>query len=165
MGSPSIGDCAPDFQLLDTDFNKVSLRDFLKENKPVVLAFFPAAFSPVCTNEMCAIRDRISELERADAVVVGISVDSPFVLKEFKSKHNLGFRLLSDFNKEAIKSYGVIHEDLLGLKMVAKRSVFVINPGGRITYKWVSDDPRVEPDYEEVIREADRSRDLQKEPC
>ena len=152
---PEVGDKAPDFKLYDQDFNQVSLKELLAKNKPVILVFFPAAFSPVCTNEMCAFRDRMALLEKANAVVVGISVDSPWTLKEFKEKNRLPFPLLCDYNREVIEKYGIVQEEILGLKRLAKRSVFIIKPDGTIAWKWISDDPRVEPDYEEVIRKAE----------
>ncbi len=156
MSRINIGDKAPDFKLMDTDLNWRTLKDFLGGGKPVVLLFFPGAFTSVCTKELCTFRDRMAELERANAEVVAISVDSPFSLKEFKQKYNLNFTLLSDFNKEAIEKYDVVLEDLLGLKKLAKRAVFILDSNGVVKYKWVSDDPRVEPDYEEVIREANK---------
>lgn len=165
MTELNIGDCAPDFELLDTNFNKVSLKTLLNEGKPVVLVFYPAAFSPVCTNELCTFRDKMAQLEKAEATVVGISVDSPWVQKEFKIRNMLKFELLSDFNRDVIKKYNVYHEELAGLKMLAKRAVFVINHMGRITYKWVSEDPKVEPNYEEVISEAEKARKKHLEPC
>ena len=152
---PEVGEKAPDFKLYDQDFNQVSLSDLLGKGKPVILVFFPAAFSPVCTNEVCAFRDRMALLEKANATVVGISVDSPWVLKEFKEKYRLPFPLLSDYNREVIEKYGIVQEEILGLRKLAKRSVFIIKPDGTIAWKWVSDDPRVEPDYEEVIRKAE----------
>ena len=154
MSRLKIGEKAPDFNLIDTELNWRSLNDFLGKGRPVVILFFPGAFTSVCTKELCTFRDRMAELEKANAEVVAISVDSPFSLKEFKNKYNLNFTLLSDFNKEAIEKYDVVLEDLLGLKKLAKRAVFILDNQGVIRYKWVSDDPRVEPDYEEVIREA-----------
>ncbi len=149
-----VGEKAPEFTLYNQDFQPVSLGDLLKEGKPVILVFFPAAFSPVCTNELCNFRDRMALLEKANAKVVGISVDLPFSLKEFKEKNRLGFDLLSDFNKEVIKKYDVVLEDLKGLKGLAKRAVFIIDKEGKVAWKWVSDDPLVEPDYDEVVKRA-----------
>ena len=151
-----LGQKAPDFELPDPDFNKVSLSSMLSQGKPVVLLFFPAAFSPVCTKELCAFRDRMALLEKANASVVAISVDSPWCLKRFKDENKLNFTLLSDYNRDVVKLYNVYHEEVLGLKMVAKRAVFIVKPDGTVAYKWVSDDPRVEPDYEEVVREANK---------
>ena len=156
MSRLKIGDIAPDFTLLDTDLNRRSLSEFIGMGKPVVILFFPGAFTSVCTKELCTFRDRMSELERANATILAISVDSPFALKEFKERNMLNFTLLSDFNKEVIKAYDVVLPDLLGLKELAKRAVFIVDKDGVIRYKWVSDDPRVEPDYDEVIREAEK---------
>ena len=149
-----VGEKAPDFELPDADFNVVRFSDILAKGRPVILLFFPAAFSPVCTKELCAFRDRMAELEKANAEVVAISVDSPWCLKRFKEENRLGFTLLSDYNREVIKLYNVYHEEIKGLKMIAKRAVFIITPDGVVRYKWVSDDPTVEPDYEEVVRKA-----------
>ncbi len=151
----SVGEKAPDFALYDQDFNKVSLKDLLAKGKPVVLVFFPAAFSPICTTELCTFRDKMAMLEKANATVAGISVDSPWCLKEFKEKNRLPFPLLSDYNREVIKLYDVVQEDILGLKNLAKRAVYIIKPDGTIGWVWYSDDPRVEPDYDEVIRKAE----------
>ncbi len=151
----NVGDKAPGFTLPDQDFNKVSLDDLLAQGKPVVLVFFPAAFSPVCTTELCTFRDKMAQLEKANATVVGISVDSPWCLKEFKEKNRLQFPLLSDYNREVIEKYDIVLDEVLGLKRPAKRAVFVLKPDGTVAWKWVSDDPRVEPDYDEVIRQAE----------
>ena len=116
----------------------------------VVLLFFPLAFSPVCTDEMCHMRDSWSEWEALDAKVLGISVDSPFVTDRFRSEEKIPFDLLSDFNKVVSSTYGVLHEDLIGLKGVAKRSAFVIDADGKVAYAWVTDDPRVQVPFDEV---------------
>lgn len=148
------GDKAPDFELPDQDFNKVSLSSLLAQGKPVVLVFFPAAFSPVCTTELCTFRDKMAQLEKANATVVGISVDSPWCLKEFKEKNRLQFPLLSDYNREVIRMYDIVLDEVLGLRNLAKRAVYIVKPDGTIGWVWYSDDPRVEPNYDEVIRKA-----------
>ncbi len=149
-----VGEKAPDFELLDTDLKKRSLSEFLAKGRYVVLAFFPGAFTSVCTKEMCTFRDRMARFENLDAEVIGISVDSPFAQKVFKEINRLNFVILSDFNREVIERYGVVLPDLLGLglKRVAKRAVFILDPKGIVMYKWVSEDPRVEPDYDEIER-------------
>jgi len=155
-----VGDIAPDFELYDTELNLVKLSDLLARGKVVLLAFFPGAFTSVCTKEMCAFRDRMALLEKANAIVVGISVDSPFTLRRFKEENRLNFTLLSDYNREVIKLYDVYHDPFpvpaaSRLRMIAKRSVFILTPPeGRIAYTWVSENPLVEPDYDEVIRVA-----------
>ena len=149
-----VGEQAPDFELLDTELKPRKLSEFLGRRFVVILTF-PAAFSPVCTKELCTFRDRMALLNRANAEVIAISVDSPFTLRAFRDANRLNFTLLSDFNKEMITKYGVVHENLLGLKGVAKRAVFILDPKGVVVYKWVSDNPAVEPPYEDIIRMVD----------
>ena len=156
-GTPRVGDKAPDFTLPNQDFKPVRLYDELAKGKPVVLLFFPAAFSSVCTKELCTFRDRMALLEKANATVLAVSVDSPWCLKRFKEENRLQFDLLSDYNRDVVRLYNVYHEEVLGLKYVAKRAVFIIAPDGTVTYAWVSDDPLKEPDYDEVIREASKA--------
>ena len=94
-----VGQKAPDFALYDSDKNKVSLSDF--KDKNVLVLFFPLAFTSTCTAELCNIRDNIALYNNSNAQVLGISIDSLFVLGKFKAEQNLNFPLLSDFNKEA----------------------------------------------------------------
>ena len=117
---------------------------------PVVLLFFPLAFSPVCTTEFCTFRDGWSQWEDLGAKVFGISIDSPFVAAKFKESENIPFPLLSDFNKEVAAMYGALHDELMGLKGVAKRAAFVINRDGDITYAWISEDPGVQVNFDEI---------------
>lgn len=149
-----LGERAPVFALPATDgeeITEVKLEEELGKGN-VVLAFFPLAFSPVCTEELCEFRDSMAAFNALDAKVFGISVDSPFALKEFARQNGLQFVLLSDFNKEVSQAYGVLHEELMGLRGVAKRSVFIIDKDGIVRYKWVSDDPTVKPDLREVAQ-------------
>ncbi len=151
-----VGEKAPDFTLLDTDLKPVRLYDVLSKGRNVVLLFFPGAFTSVCTKELCTFRDNMAKLNKANAEVIAISVDSPFSLKEFKEKNSLGFTLLSDFNRTVIAKYDVVLPSLLGLELfyLAKRAVYIIGPDGTIKYVWYSDDPRNEPPYDEVISAA-----------
>jgi len=151
-----LGKKIENFTLLDIDLNPVQLEDLLYQGKPVILVFFPAAFSPVCTKELCTFRDKMAQLNRVNAVVVAISTDSPWCLKEFAEKNRLNFILLSDYNRDVVKKYGIYHEEVAGLRMLAKRAVLILDQNGVLRYKWISDDPRIEPNYEEVIREAEK---------
>ncbi len=81
----------------------------------------------MCTKELCTFRDSLARLNEADARVYGISVDTFFALKAFHDQQHLAFPLLSDFNKQVIREYGVFNEDMVGLKGIAKRAVFVID--------------------------------------
>ena len=147
--SADVGKRAPDFTLMNQDRQPVSLS--AQRGKPVVLAFFPAAFSSVCTKELCTFRDSLARLNRVQAQVFGISVDTFFTLKAFHDDQHLTFPLLSDFNKQAIRDYGVFNEDMIGLKGIAKRAVFVIDKDGAVRHREVLDDARSEPDYEKVF--------------
>ena len=144
-----IGEKAPEFSLPDMDLKQRSLREYLGKKK-VVLAFFPLAFSPVCTSEMCSLRDSEYQLNSLDAQVIGISVDSPFTLKAFAEHHGFKFPSLSDFNRDVSKRYGVLHEEMLGFRGVSKRSIFIIDKDGVVRYKWVSEDPSKQPDYKAI---------------
>jgi glutaredoxin-dependent peroxiredoxin len=147
--SVDVGSKAPDFTLINDDRKPVTLSE--QRGKPVVLAFFPAAFSSVCTKELCTFRDSMARLNQANAQVFGVSVDTFFTLKAFRDAQGLTFPLLSDFNKQAIRDYGVFNEDMVGLKGIAKRATFVIDKDGVVRYREVLDDARNEPNYEKVF--------------
>jgi peroxiredoxin len=143
------GDKAIGFTLPAKPGETVDVGEHLGRDK-VVLLFFPLAFSRVCTEEMCGLRDSWDEWETLDAKVFGISVDSPFVTDKFRTEMNIPFPILSDFNKDVATRYGVLHEELMGLKGVAKRAAFVVDGSGAVTYDWVSDDPSVMPDFNAI---------------
>lgn len=145
----NVGDKAVQFQLPATTGEAVSLEDF-RGKQNVVLLFFPFAFSPVCTEEMCGIRDDMARYQELNAAVLGISVDSPFTLKAWAAAENLNFPLLSDFNKEVAPKYGAFYDELRGFKGVAKRAAFVVDKEGVVRYAWVTDDPAVKPSFEEI---------------
>ncbi|MFB6156879.1 MAG: redoxin domain-containing protein [Haloferacaceae archaeon] len=146
------GDDAPDFTapLATGDVEEFTLSDRLGE-APLVLAFFPAAFTGTCTNEMTEFQDRLDDFRAAGATVYGVSTDSPFALNEFRDKHGLAFDLVSDYDREVIDAYGVRTDFAsMGLHGLARRSVFVVDGDGTVTYRWVADDPSIEPDYAAV---------------
>ncbi|AWR95779.1 peroxiredoxin [Acidianus brierleyi] len=144
-----IGEKIPDLELVDTDLKKVKISDF--KGKVVVLAFYPAAFTSVCTKEMCTFRDSLAKFNDINAVVLGVSVDPPFSNKAFKDYNKINFPILSDYNREAVRKLGIDWEfpNLKGY-ILAKRSVFIIDKDGKVAYKWVSDDPGKEPPYSEI---------------
>ena len=147
-----VGDKAPDFTLVDTDKKPLSLSEF--SGKKTVLVFFPGAFTGVCTKEMCTFRDSMSRFNEVNAQIVGICVDAPFSNKAFATQNNLQFPILSDYSRSTVKAYGILLDDFAGLKgyTAAKRSVFILDKGGVIRYAWVSDNPGVEPNYDEVSK-------------
>lgn len=144
------GDTAPAFTLPDTGKKPRSLGEFLR--KKTVLVFYPGAFTGVCTKELCTIRDSLAAFGTLDAQVVGVSVDSPFANRGFAEANKLSFPLLSDFTRAVSKQYAGLVEDFSGLKgyTAAKRSVFILDAQGVVQYAWITDDPGVEPPYEEV---------------
>jgi len=146
------GDKAPQFTLTDTERKERSLGEFL--GKKTVLAFYPGAFTGVCTKELCTFRDSLSKLNSLDAQVVGVSVDSPFSNKAFASANGLTFPLLSDYTRVVSKAYAGVHDDFAGLKgyTASKRAVFVLDKSGIVKYTWISENPGVEPPYEEITQ-------------
>ena len=145
--SIDVGMQAPDFTLMNQERQPVTLS--AARGKPVVLAFFPAAFSSVCTKELCTFGESAARLNAANATVFGI--DTFFALKAFHDQQGLTFPLLSDFNKQTIRDYGVFNADMIGLKGIAKRAVFVLDADGIVRHREVLDDARNEPDYERVF--------------
>jgi peroxiredoxin len=146
----AVGSKAPDFTLTNQDREAVTLSKL--QGKPVVLAFFPAAFSGVCTKELCTFRDSMAQLGKADAQVFGISVDTFFALKVFQDQQKLTFPLLSDFNKTAMRDYGAFNEDMIGMHGIAKRATFVIDKDGVVRHAEVLEDARNEPNYDAVFK-------------
>ncbi|MCX6660236.1 MAG: peroxiredoxin [Candidatus Bathyarchaeota archaeon] len=154
MGDVNIGEKAPSFTIVDTDLKPRTLGEL---DKKVVLAFYPGAFTSVCTKEMCAFRDSLAKFNDLNASVIGISVNDPFTNKAFAEANKLNFPLLSDYNREVVSLYGVEAKDFAGLKgyTAAKRAVFIIGRNGVIRYKWISDDLGVEPNYREIESELE----------
>jgi glutaredoxin-dependent peroxiredoxin len=153
----NVGSRAPDFTLPNQDREPVSLSG--QSGRAVVLAFFPAAFTSVCTTEMCRFRDSLADLNAANAVVFGISTDHPASLKEFAAQQRLTFPLLSDYNHDVIAKYEVGHTDRSGFRGIAQRAVFVIDAEGMIRHREVTEHPGLEPNYDavfEVLRELEK---------
>jgi glutaredoxin-dependent peroxiredoxin len=146
-----IGQPAPDFTLYDSSKEEVTLSNY--RGKPVILLFFPFAFSRVCTSELCTVRDNMGIYNNANAVVMGISVDSLYTLAKFKAEENFSFLLLSDFNKEVSMNYEAIHEQFsYGMKGVSKRAAFVIDKEGIIRYAEVLENPGHLPNFNLICK-------------
>jgi peroxiredoxin len=146
----NVGDQAPNFELVDTELKMRTLDEF--KGKKIILSFFVAASSPVCETEMCTFRDSWDELSKLGAQVIAISNDGPFANKAFAEKNNLKFPILGDYKSKTIRDYDVLMPHLLHVKDydAAKRSIFIVDENGEIVYKWVSDNPLVEPNYQEI---------------
>jgi peroxiredoxin len=146
------GEKAPDFSLYDDEQNLVRLGDL---DDPVLLLFFPGAFTSVCTNEMVAVSDDLERYADHDVQVYGISTDAPPVLAEFRERHEIQFPLLSDHDAEAAAAYEAKYDGNftpMNLDRVAKRAAYLIDRAGRIRYAEVLDDAGQQPDFE-AIRE------------
>jgi len=151
------GTKAPDFNLTTKTAEgpqKVKLSDNFG-SKNTLLLFVPAAFTGVCTEELCDVTQGLSAYEGLNAAVYGISGDSPFAQEAWAQKENIGIPLLSDYDHETARAYGVAYESFLpelnlGLAGVAKRSAFVIDKEGVIQYSEASDDPKQLPNFEAI---------------
>jgi len=144
--SLTVGSKAPAFTLPSQPGTPVDVGALIGKEK-LVLLFIPLAFSPVCTVEMCHFRDAWQQWSTLGCKVFAVSVDSPFTVAKFRELERIPFPVLSDFNKDVARQYGALHEDLMGLKGVAKRSAFVVDAKGTVKYAWVSEDPRVQVDF------------------
>jgi len=144
--SLTVGSKAPAFTLPSQPGTPVDVGALIGKEK-LVLLFIPLAFSPVCTVEMCHFRDSWQQWSKLGCQVFAVSVDSPFTVAKFRELERIPFAVLSDFNKEVARQYGALHEDLMGLKGVAKRAAFVVDAKGMVRYAWVSEDPRVQVDF------------------
>jgi len=146
----NVNDVAPDFTLKNTNKEDVSLSQF--NDKTVVLAFYPGAYTGVCDTEMCTLQDNLKAFDELEATVLGISVDSPWANGGFSKQYNLEFELLSDFNREVVKKYDVLFKGLGGIEgyTCANRAIYILQ-NGVIKYAWeASPNPGVEPDYDEI---------------
>ncbi len=145
-----INDTAPNFTLFDADKKERSLSEFA--GRTVVLAFFPAAFTSVCTKEMCEFRDWTKQFANSNAQILGICVDGPFTNKAFIQANEISFPILSDYSRAVSTQYCGVYNDFAGMKgyTAAKRSVFVIGKDSKVRYAWISENPGAEPLYAEI---------------
>ena len=150
----NLNETAPDFNLKNTEKNDIALSSY--KGKTVVLAFYPGAFTGVCDTEMCSLRDSMNSFNDLNATVLGISVDSPWSNAEFAKKYEINFNLLSDYNRDVSKAYDMIFNGLGGLEgyECSNRGVIIIDGQGLIQYRWVAENPGVEPNYSEIIEKV-----------
>ena len=150
----TVGEKAPQFKLKDANGREVKLADF--RGKKVVLYFYPRDLTPGCTIEACAFRDDLSEFDKRNAVVLGVSTDDQSSHERFREKHNLQFPLLSDPDHQTAERYGVWQEkNMYGRKVWGiRRSTFIIDEEGRISRVF----DKVKPDRHsrEVLDALDR---------
>lgn len=148
----SVGTKAPDFNLKSKQASglvdvKLS-NNFGKKN--TVLLFFPAAFTGVCTTELCDITAGLSQYSGLNADVIGLSVDTPFAQEAWAQKEKIGITLVSDLNKTAIKDYDVVFQMLAGVGDTAARAAFVIDKNGVIQYSERTPTPKDLPNFKAV---------------
>lgn len=149
----STGDTAPSFTLYDESRNAFSLEE-ARQDGPVVLLFFPGAFTSVCTTELNSVGNDYGRYQDLGAQVVGISTDSPFALAEFKKANDFPFRLLSDHDAEVSAAYGAKYDNdftPMNLDRVSKRAAFVVDRDGTIAYAEVLDNAGKQPDFDAVL--------------
>lgn len=148
----AVGAKAPDFTLKTKTAEgpkEVKLSDSFRKTQ-VVLLFFPAAFTGVCTQEMCDITGGLGEYTKLGAQVYGISVDSPFAQEAWAKQNNIGITLLSDLNKTVIKAYGVVFPTLAGMYESAARAAIVIGKDGIVKYAEQTPAPKDLPNFAAV---------------
>jgi peroxiredoxin len=146
---PAVGQEAPDFTLPSTSGDKVTLSSL--RGKPVLLAFFPLAFSGTCTAELCEMRDDHDHFIERDVVVLPISVDHTYSLKEYKAKHGMKVDLLSDFKREVSRSYGVLMDD----RFYANRAYFLLDRNGVIRWIHIEENPSHRREDRELLAAID----------
>lgn len=148
--TPAVGSAAPDFTLPSTSGERVTLSQL--RAKPVLIAFFPLAFSPTCTAELCEMRDDWDDFLARGVTVLPISVDSTYSLKEYKQKYGMKVDLLSDFKREVSNLYGVLNED----RFFSNRAYFLIDSYGTIRWAHVEENPGLKRTNQEILAEVDR---------
>ena len=129
---PAVGERAPEFSLQSTSGGTVKLSDF-RGKSPVLLAFFPLAFTSTCTAELCEFSESFDQYAGKGVAVLPVSVDSVPTLKEFKAKHAMKTELLSDFKREASRAFGVLREDTF----FSERAYFLIDRDGVVRWTHV----------------------------
>ena len=147
--SVNVGDPIPQATVFNKDLEPVDLAAYGR-GRPLVILFFPGSFTSVCEKELCTFRDSMAAYNEVGAQVVGISVDTPFCQAAFAEKNRIDYPLLSDFNKEAIRAFGVVLPELKGLRELAQRAAFVVDAEGKVRWAWIADNPGQEPPYDEV---------------
>ena len=147
-----VGTKAPDFTLKSKQASGLVDVQLSKNfgNKNTVLLFFPAAFTSVCTKEMCDISNGMNAYSGLNAEVIGISVDTPFSQEAWAQKEKIGFTLASDLNKEVIKKYDVVFPMLAGIGDTAARAAFVIDKQGVVQYSEQTPTPKDLPNFDSV---------------
>ena len=154
----AVGDAAPDLTLPASTLERVALGDLYRRGTTVLL-FFPLAFTSTCTEELCTMRDELPVYDGLKATIVGVSVDSPYVLARYREEIGAAYPFLSDFNREAAEAFGVMRDGTVGpgLLGASDRAAFVIDRDGRIRYVWHSTNTSVLPPFDEIRTAAEQA--------
>jgi peroxiredoxin len=147
---PAVGQPAPDFTLPSTSGENVTLSSL--RGKPVLIAFFPLAFSGTCTAELCEMRDDYDQYAQRDVVILPISVDHTYSLKEYKAKHGMKTDLLSDFRRDVSRAYGVLLEE----RFFANRAYFLLDRDGIVRWEHVEENPGNRRSDAELLAQIDK---------
>ena len=147
---PAVGQEAPDFTLTSTTGDKVTLSAL--RGAPVLIAFFPLAFTSTCTAEFCEMRDDHDQFARRGITVLPISVDSTATLKEYRHKHGFQVHMLSDFRRDVSRLYGVLLED----RYYSNRAYFLLDASGTIRWEHVEENPSERRPDAELLAAIDR---------
>lgn len=148
---PQPGNAAPDFTAASTSGREVKLSEF-KGKQPILLAFFPLAFTGVCSQEMKCFEDDFDKFSEKGVEILPISVDSVPTLKEFKSKIGMRTDLLSDFKRDVSRAYGVLMPD----KFHSRRAYFLIDKSGVVRWTHVEEQNGLRRENSEILAEVEK---------
>ena len=149
--TPTVGEPAPDFTLDSTSGHPITLSA-LRGSRHALLAFFPRAFTRVCTAELCSFSEEFDRFVSRDVEVLPISVDDVDALKEFKARYEMQTELLSDVKREASIAYGV----LIPEKLVANRAYFLVDKTGIVRWAHVEEHGGMRRENDEILAQIAR---------
>ncbi|MEF8827403.1 MAG: peroxiredoxin [Haloarcula sp.] len=150
-----VGQDAPDFTLpgvVGGTIDTHGLTEYTENGWAVVVVFYPFDFHPVCTSQMCTLRDSESLSMVENTVVLGVSTDSVYSHRTFGEHHRIDFPLLSDSDGSVARAYGVLVDELDDHREVARSAVFVVDPSRQVQHAWRSESPDEQPDMTAVER-------------
>ena len=146
-----VGNKIPEFSFFDSNNKERNSKEFI--GTKTLFAFFPGAFTDVCTDELCQIGDMMNRFNDSDVKVVGISSDSPFALDAWATQNGITYDLISDYNLDCINAFGVSFTGLAGLPEYrsSNRAVFIADQDGTLVYSWVGEHPGMVPEYDAIL--------------
>ena len=147
-----VGNKIPEFPFFDSNHKERNSKEFI--GTKTLFAFFPGAFTDVCTDELCQIGDMMNRFNDSDVKVVGISSDSPFALDAWATQNGITYDLISDYNLDCINAFGVSFTGLAGLPEYrsSNRAVFIADQDGTLVYSWVGEHPGMVPEYDAILK-------------